>query len=108
MNFDEMCVKNFLLIQNWSFQGDTPLDIAIKMSNGELVKKLRDMQAAAQAAKQSLLGRLAANRVCNEFYNAVCFSITEARGEIFSNLFIFYFCTFWSSSFITQKNAISA
>ncbi|RUS80345.1 hypothetical protein EGW08_011884 [Elysia chlorotica] len=45
-----------------NLRGDTPLDIAIKMSNGDLVKKLRDMQAAAQAAKQSLLGRLAANK----------------------------------------------
>lgn len=47
----------------WFHQGETPLDIAINQNNGDLVKKLREMQVAAQAIKQSIMGRYTTNKV---------------------------------------------
>ncbi|BFZ04808.1 hypothetical protein BsWGS_07847 [Bradybaena similaris] len=51
-------------IQAVNKKGETPLDIAINQSNGDLVKKLREMQAAAQAAKQTILGKYTSNKTC--------------------------------------------
>ncbi|XP_005106609.1 palmitoyltransferase ZDHHC17 [Aplysia californica] len=51
-------------------KGDSPLDIAISQCNAELVKKLRAMQATAQATKQSFLGKYAADKI---FRRRVCY-----------------------------------
>ncbi|CAL1530419.1 unnamed protein product [Lymnaea stagnalis] len=50
-------------IHAFNFKNETPLDIAIGQSNADLVKKLRQMQATAEASKKTLLGKYAANKI---------------------------------------------
>ncbi|XP_059142261.1 palmitoyltransferase ZDHHC17-like [Physella acuta] len=46
-----------------NLKNETPLDIAINQSNSDLVFKLRQLQAAAEATKKSVLGKYASDKV---------------------------------------------